>query len=129
MRLALSDVGKASQIDGIRLVIHVILENEILLVFPCRSVLHMALVVVRGRSERERAAEVCRPSGVIRVHHDIRRREDDMLLATGNWRWKHTDVPQFVLSAGITSRNDSPVHGMRWTQGLRQRVNPLFAAR
>ena len=88
MRPALGDVGKAGKIYGLRPVVHIGLENEIVPAFPRWPEFHVVFVIFDARRFGKRT--VVRPW----MQHNVWRRKKDMLRATVDRRWEYTRGPQ-----------------------------------
>jgi hypothetical protein len=105
---------KAREIDDLRSVVHVALEHEIVPVHARRPVLHVAFVGVQVYllgSLGQGAPEVLLPVAQPRLQHDVRRREDDVFDAAGDWRREYPGIPQLAPPAVVSGWGDGAANG------------------
>ena len=114
MRAALGDVGKTGEVGRVSLVVHVGLEDVVILVLPRWPVLHVALIVGKARRSRERSTEARQPFAEVRVHHDVWPREGDMFLVSEELRRKQTDISILILPALVGSRAKAFPTDLAW---------------
>ena len=113
MRAALGDVGKTGEVGRVSLVVHVGLEDVVILVLPRWPVLHVALIVGKARRSRERSTEARQPFAEVRVHHDVWPR-DDMFLVSEELRRKQADISILILLALVGSRAKAFPTDLAW---------------
>jgi hypothetical protein len=88
------NIRKPCEVNGVLPVVHVRLKHEVVPILSRWTILHVARIIAHTGRLGQRPLEIRQPLARPRLQHYVRRREEDVLRAAGEWRRQYAGIPQ-----------------------------------